>query len=401
MSERDNDKRVLVIGCGIAGPALALFLKRAGFVPVIFEADRQWDEFEGLFLNLASNGLNVLKELGIDRAVAQEGIPMRGMRMLNGKGRMLGELGDANGPVQGYTLKRGYLHKVLRDEAERQGISILYGKRLKDIENKSGHSVTAFFEDGSSETGKLLVGCDGIHSKVRSLILPDAPKPSYTGLISYGGFSPAKTITGKSELQTLVFGKRAFFGYVENDTETYWFGNMNMGGLPTRRELMLIPQAEWRSRINHLHEIDADPVPRIVQATKGGIGVFPIYDIPKQPLWHKGSVVLIGDAVHATSPSAGQGASLALEDAVVLAKCLRDIPYSPKAFERFQELRKERVEKIVQYARSIGQRKHATNPVQVFFRDRMLPLFLKSAKSKTHSWMYDYRVDWNQRTESV
>jgi 2-polyprenyl-6-methoxyphenol hydroxylase-like FAD-dependent oxidoreductase len=113
--------------------------------------------------------------------------------------------------------------------------------------------------------------------------------------------------------------------------------------------------------------------------------------------WYSGSAVLIGDAIHATSPNAGQGASLALEDALMLARCVRDIGNLEEAFRHFELLRRERVEKIVKYSRSIGQRKHATNPVQVFFRDLMLPFFLKQANRQSHAWMYDYRVNWNDK----
>jgi len=108
-------------------------------------------------------------------------------------------------------------------------------------------------------------------------------------------------------------------------------------------------------------------------------------------------VVLIGDAIHATSPNTGQGASLALEDALVLAKCIRDHTDLEAAFRQFDRLRRERVEKVVRYSRSLGQRKHATNPVQVFFRDLMLPFFLKQAGRQSNAWLYDYRVDWQDR----
>ncbi|MFC3771792.1 MULTISPECIES: hypothetical protein [Paenibacillus] len=91
-----------------------------------------------------------------------------------------------------------------------------------------------------------------------------------------------------------------------------------------------------------------------------------------------------------------QGASLALEDAIVLAKCLRDLPDQEQAFALFQKQRRDRVEQIVRYSRSIGRRKHATNPVQVFFRDLMMPLFLRRADKDAHRWMYEYRVDWEE-----
>jgi 2-polyprenyl-6-methoxyphenol hydroxylase-like FAD-dependent oxidoreductase len=81
------------------------------------------------------------------------------------------------------------------------------------------------------------------------------------------------------------------------------------------------------------------------------------YDISTQPIWHKGPVVLVGDAIHAVSPGAGQGASLAVEDAIVLAKCLRDGEDHPLAFATYEHLRRERVEHMVKYGRSLGQAK--------------------------------------------
>ncbi len=133
-SNRSN--KALIIGCGIAGPATALFLKRAGIDSVIYEADEQIDDYAGLFLNLARNGLQVLKELGLDEQIRQEGIELHTMKMLNGKGKLLGHVGQTSGEPQGYTIKRGILHKVLREEALRQGISIEYGKKLKGIETE-------------------------------------------------------------------------------------------------------------------------------------------------------------------------------------------------------------------------------------------------------------------------
>lgn len=388
-------RKALIIGCGIAGPATALFLKRAGIDSVIYEADNQKNDYAGLFLNLARNGLRVLKELGIDGSIRQAGIPMRSMKMISGKGKLLGNIGQSSGEPQGYTVKRGILHGVLREEAMRQGIPIIFGKKLKGVDTKEKGRVTAFFEDGSSASGEFMVGCDGIHSHTRRLVIPNAPEPSYTGLISFGGFLQSAAVPYEPGIQTMVFGKRAFFGYtVRNDGEVYWFGNMDYPGTPTRRDLQSIPQTEWRKRIDGLYADDIAPLPEIVRSTREEIGIYPIYDMPPLPVWHDKSVVLLGDAVHATSPNAGQGASLALEDAIVLAKCVRDIPSLEQAFSKFKDLRRERVERIVKYSRSIGQRKHATNPVQVFFRDLMLPIFLKSASKDSHGWMYDYKVNW-------
>jgi 2-polyprenyl-6-methoxyphenol hydroxylase-like FAD-dependent oxidoreductase len=391
-----RNKRALVIGCGIAGPAAAIFLKRAGYEPRIYEAQPDHDDYTGLFLNVARNGMRILSELGVDGRIREEGIELRAMNFHSGSGKWLGKIEDPSGKPQGFTVKRGFLHKVLREAAQQEDIPIEFGKKLADLRMEDA-GVTAVFEDGTQAEGDLLIGCDGIHSRTRRLILPDAAEPDYTGLISFGGFSRGVRMLHEPA-QHMVFGKKAFFGYlVKPDGEIYWFGNLDYPGRPTRKQLQSIPQAQWRQVLDDLYQSEIYPVPDIIRATEGEIGVYPIYDLISVSSWHSGPVVLIGDAIHATSPNAGQGASLALEDAMVLAKCLRDIERTEEAFRLFDALRRERVEKVVRYSRSIGRRKHATNPVQVFFRDLMLPFFLKQASRQSNAWLYDYRADWHDK----
>jgi 2-polyprenyl-6-methoxyphenol hydroxylase-like FAD-dependent oxidoreductase len=107
-------------------------------------------------------------------------------------------------------------------------------------------------------------------------------------------------------------------------------------------------------------------------------------------------VVAAGDAVHAVSPSAGQGASLALEDAAVLARCLRDEPGYPTAFATYQLERQPRVEKIVKYARIIDSQKRVTKSrIGMAIRDAMMPVFLRhAANSSRNDWLYNYRTGW-------
>jgi FAD-dependent urate hydroxylase len=126
--------------------------------------------------------------------------------------------------------------------------------------------------------------------------------------------------------------------------------------------------------------------------------MYPIYDIPTQRLWHKGPVVLIGDAAHATSPSAGQGASMALEDAIVLAQCLRDLPDHTAAFQRFDELRRARAERVVKSSRQLGANKVAPNAVVRWWRDLMLPFILRTfVKPESLAWLVNHRVEWEAR----
>lgn len=390
-------KKALIIGCGIAGPAAAMFLKRAGCEPVIYEAHPQHDDYAGLFLNVGRNGMRVLEELGVSEAVRAEGYEMRVMNFKSGSGKELGEIGQPHGEPQGYTVKRGFLHKALREAAERQGIPVKFGRKLASV-RMTDHQVTATFENGETSSGDFLVGCDGLNSTTRSIVLPDAAKPRFTGLISFGGYTSMPAMPYRPGVQQMVFGKKAFFGYlVKPSKEVYWFGNQHYPGAPTRKELQSVPQREWKRILHELYGSDIAPVPDIVQRTTGEIGVYPIYDMPPQAKWSKGLAVLIGDAIHAISPNAGQGAALALEDAIALAQCIRDIDSIETAFAKFQQLRQSRVESIVRYSRRLGQRKHAANRVQVFFRDLLMPHFLKAANKQSHSWMYDYRVDWNEK----
>jgi FAD-dependent urate hydroxylase len=182
----------------------------------------------------------------------------------------------------------------------------------------------------------------------------------------------------------MVFGKRAFFGYtVAASGETWWFAN-----LP--RELGDVPP-DWKPLLVEAFKDDANFSAELISRSSVDLAL-PIYDLPPLATWHKGRVVLTGDAAHATSPSSGQGASQAIEDAIVLARCLRDAADHGEAFERFESERRERVEKVVAYSRTISNSK-AAGPVGRVFRDLMMPFFLKKvAGQESLSWMYRHHV---------
>ncbi len=394
-------KKTLIIGAGVAGPVVALFLQQAGIEAEIYEARDASTDYGGSFLNMACNGLSVLKTLGLDELVSRQGSPIPRMVIWSGKGKRLGEVRNgarAEVGAPSINILRSQLHQVLREEVEQRRIKMTFGKKLAGL-STDAQGVVATFTDGTTAEGSFLVGCDGLYSRTRQLINPDAPSPHYTGLISTGGFAQHSSFPPTPDTMHFVFGKRAFFGYhISSSSELYWFVNFAQKEAPARGDLDMIVNEEWQSRMLDLFQEDLPLLSEMIRATKSAIIGYPIYDIATQPLWKKGQVVLVGDAIHAVSPNAGQGASLAVEDAIVLAKCLRDIPSLEQAFTTYEQLRRARVERMVRHGRNAGQGKVLTHPIQVWFRDQLAPPFLKLfANSATLDWIYSYQVNWDEQ----
>jgi len=388
--------RAVVIGGGVAGPAAAMFLAADGWEVEIFEAAAKPDDYAGSFLNAATNGLTVLDALDLREPLLCDAHPAPHMIMWSSTGKQLGSVpnGPAGDPARGSAVvRRGWLHRVLREGAEDRGIPIRFGARLTGITAEIG-AVHATFADDREESADILIGCDGIGSPTRTHIDAHAPNPQYSGLVGLGGFARGIGLPPTPATQHFVFGRRSFFGYlVRADGTVYWFANITASE-PSRGSLRDVSGAEWLDRLRDLHQEDPYPVPQIIDGHDGDLGAYPIYDLSGVPRWSRGRVVAVGDAVHATSPSAGQGASLALEDAQALAMCLREEADHEAAFARYQALRQPRADKVVEYARKINSQKRVSKSrVAVAIRDAMLPLFLKrAANDRSNDWLYNYRL---------
>lgn len=389
-----------MIGCGIGGPAAGMALQYADIDAHLFEAREAGADDAGSFLNLASNGLAALRTLDAHRQVLDGALPTPRMVMWSHTGKRLGEVPNGiplpDGTVSA-TARRASLHRALRDEALRRGVSIRWGKRLSSVD-LTDEGVIAHFDDGSSADGDLLIGADGIHSKTRRLIDPSSPSPRYTGQLSIGGIARSARFQPTPGSYQMVFGKRAFFGFTTGPLgEAWWFANV---AAPI--ENTSVGSDEWKGRLLELFSEDVGPARQMI-AEAEEIGVYPIHEMPPIARWHRGSMVLLGDAIHATSPSAGQGAALAFEDAVALAKCLREESETGRAFLAYERLRRVRVERVVRASRRVGSTKVA-GPVARLLRDLLMPTMLKLyARSKSHDWLYRYEVDWDetQRTREV
>jgi FAD-dependent urate hydroxylase len=225
---------------------------------------------------------------------------------------------------------------------------------------------------------------------------PDTPAPSYTGLLNVGGVVQGSGLRPTTNTMHMVWGRRAFFGYtVRPDGEAWWFANVGRAREPERGELASVPAEEWRRQLRELFAGDLPFITRLIERTRE-IGATPIHDMPSLPSWHDGRAVLLGDAAHAVSPSAGQGASMAIEDAIVLAKCIRDVADVESALARYERYRRPRAERIVATGRRRGTYKALESRAAVRLRDFLMPIaFRFFATEKRMSWIYDYRVSWH------
>ena len=387
-----HSTHALIVGGGIAGPALGLALQRAGIESIVYEASPTPRDEAGAFLNLAPNGLGVLHALGLGHVM--DGLGFQNDRLVfhNEVGRVLADV-----PVGGVTLLRGALSRALRETAVQAGVRFEFGKALASIDERHDE-VIARFADGTSASGRMLIGADGIHSRTRYALFPEAPTPAYTGIINLGGIVRTD-LSPTGAAMHMTFGRRAFFGYaVRPSGDTYWFSNFAQPEEPSRSGLHVAAR-DFQQRLLDLHRDDPPEVTRILRTISGDIGAFPVYDILSLPAWHRGSVCLIGDAAHAIGPHVGQGASLALEDAFELARCLRDIPNPADACATFESSRRDRVEQIVRQSRRTGRQKAPTGWVGRKVRDLVLPMFLRKGADAAQS-MYRYPLNWDERMVS-
>ncbi|MER6839911.1 FAD-dependent monooxygenase [Streptomyces platensis] len=379
-------RSALVIGGGVAGPVTALALRRAGIAATVHEAYPSAADGVGAWLGLAPNGQAALATVGADAAVTALGQPVPGMVMADGLGNQLTGFGGFPELPATLTLPRDRLYRALTDHAVAAGIRFAYGKRLVAAEETPG-GVTAHFADGTTATADILIGADGIRSTVRTVIDPHAPDPEYGGVLSFGGYATVGSETGV-EPGTMYFAfGRAFMGYWQGpDGRLIWFAGLPTDNPPSPADLARVPGAEWLSRLRDLY---AGHVPgeRLLRHTgpEDLMVVGRMERMPSVPHWYRGRMVLVGDSVHAPSSSSGQGASLAIESAVELARCLRDLPSPGEAFAAYEALRRRRVE-------AIGRNAAAVNKVKSGKSDAPATSFPGLAESLRP--VHFHRIEW-------
>jgi FAD-dependent urate hydroxylase len=390
--------KALIVGGGVAGPVTAMALQRAGIDAVVYEAYPPTTAEVGSYLTVATNGLDALRAVDADAPVLAAGFSTPTNVLWSGTGRRLGAVSNGGRLPDGttsHTIKRARLYRALHQQATARGIPFQYGKRLTGADVTPDGGVAAHFQDGTTAAGDLLVGADGVHSATRRLIDPEAPAGRYVGLVNFGGYTHDAGVAAEPGVWHMVFGRRAFFGYVLDPAGgAVWFANVPRPQVSdAEREATTFQQ--WQRQLVDLFASDRGPAAELIAAGALELAGDNTHDLPSVPTWRKGPMVVIGDAAHAPSPTSGQGASMAAEDAVVLAKCLRDLPDIPRALEAYERLRRRRVERIVAQGARTGSTK-TPGPAGRVLRDLLLPVaFRFLVTDRSLAWVYDHHLDWD------
>lgn len=339
---------ILIIGGGIGGLTAAIALCRDGHHVDVIERDPTWSVY-GVGIIQQGNVIRAMSQLGLIDDYIQAGYGFDHVEVYVPTGQRVARIATPK-LVSDYPsnvgIGRPALHKVLGDRTIEAGAKVHLGVTVTRMED-DGTGVSVGFSDGRDGRYDLVVGADGLYSQTRRMIFPKAPEPAFTGQSVWRyNFQRTPDVTCLS-----VYEGPTGFGLVPlSDEVMYMYITTPEPGNPRHPRDTLA--ASMRSRLNGV------PSPAIAALAEqitdnDGVVYRPLEWLFLTGAWHKGRVVLLGDAVHATTPHLGQGAGMAIEDSIVLAEELARADSVEAAFTAFRDRRFERCRYIVEASRAI------------------------------------------------
>jgi 2-polyprenyl-6-methoxyphenol hydroxylase-like FAD-dependent oxidoreductase len=354
--------KVAIVGGGIGGLTAALALLRQGIDVEVFEQAPQLKEL-GAGVQISANGTRVLNALGLGPAIERVGVIVAGkeIRLWNtGQTWKLFDLGAVSVERYGFPymmFHRGDLHGVLVDAIEREKSGVLRLDHKCVAVEQSADGVQIEFENGSRASAPILIGADGVQSRVRARLF-GADRPEFTGIVAWRGLIPRASVPAgvKMEIGTNWVGPG---GHVVH-YPVRGGALLNLVGLLDRDDWRV---ESWTVRgsidefANDFRGWHAD-----VQAMIHAVDIpykWALFSRPPMPRWTFGRVSLLGDACHSMLPMLAQGAVMALEDGFVLARCLKTYAADPvTALARYEAARRDRTNKAVQGSAENAKRFH-------------------------------------------
>lgn len=355
-------QKVLVVGGGIAGLVAAVALRRRGVEVDVVELNPKWDVY-GVGIIQQANALRALHMVGLaDQCVAQ-GYPMAGARFHTSEGRVLFEVpqpalaGPQFPPANGITRPR--FHAILQQAVRDAGANIRLGLTVARIEQADESAAVAFTDDSSARYD-LVIGADGLRSTVRRLAFGEEHQPTYAGQICWRCNVPRLP---EVETAWLFRGARGNAGFIPMSPELMYIflTDTTPAGQPWPRVPEELLAATLRERLAEF----GGPVAEIRDkhiTDSAQVVLRPFEGFLMPAPWHRGRVVLTGDAAHSMTAHIAQGAAMAIEDSVVLAEELTGTATVGEALERYMQRRFERCKTMVEISLQMSRWEQTADP---------------------------------------
>ncbi len=307
----------LVIGGGIGGLTAAIALRQQGITVDLIEIQRDWTVY-GVGIIQPNNTLRALAKIGLADACIAQGGPFPGWRLHDAHGHALFDAAGSSAAAPEYPpnngITRPILHRLLCDCAAAAGVEVRLGTTAEAFEPHDD-GVTVTFNDAATCRYDLVVASDGLNSKTRGKLFPDAPKPRFTGqgVFRYNLPRPADMAWGEvhasaaAKVRLVPMASDLMYMFVVAPHVDLARDD------PQLANIMRSHLTGFTGPIAELGRLITDPA---------GVVYRPMETVLLEPRWHRDRIVVIGDAAHATTPHLAQGAAMAIEDAVLLAEML-------------------------------------------------------------------------------
>lgn len=369
----DKFNNVAIVGAGIAGLTLAVVLKQQNIHCTIYESRPDGPlPFSGP-LTLTPNGLRVADAVGLYERLRSHGSDSRYAQSMSIDYKLIGKREIGNVEKYGYDALRIYRHSTIEalvQAAHDLEIPLRYGKKFSNIVSESEQGITIAFADGEQLTFDLVVGADGLHSKVRQHLFPDA-KPTYTGRIAVAALAPTSAVrlpTADYPLPSSVSGKAGHVILCPNGPDD------PICPVATGCTFDELDREGWerlgsdKDRLRSILRQNYDQWNQVVQsaidaADEDTLLMWPFYYISPLPTWrsNKGRIVIFGDAAHALPPIGALGANLALEDAHSLGLLLGGVNQGKRQWATglswWEQYRRARLEKVISLTDELAKKR--------------------------------------------
>ncbi|RED51926.1 FAD-dependent monooxygenase [Cohnella lupini] len=392
ISSSTEGRKALIIGSGIGGLCAAIALQRAGWRVNLFDKTPSRSE-AGAGIVLAANAVKVLRKLGVAEKVLAHGVPVGKAEIRTRDGKLLVDLPTKKQAelygTPSYLIYRASLQSVLDEQLEMES-RVQFNKRLVEWE-QDGDKVTALFEDGTKQSGDVLIGADGLHSTVRELMMNGGDPLRYSGYTAYRGISVFQDNRYIEEIgggfEAWGAGKR--FGYSHlGQGRIYWFAAINSReGSPNS-----IPSGARKQSVLRHFQGWYRPIEAVIEATEdSSILNHDIYDRKPLRTWCEGRVTLLGDSAHPMLPNLGQGGAQAMEDSLVLAECLSmGSDNVASALLTYEHNRIPRTTRVVRQSRRMGRLVQIESALGVGMRNLLLRSLPGDFQANRLRWLLGY-----------